>query len=213
MGTLSGEGEGRDRTDAITADGAVDFAELFGGCSAGAVHLELRDFYTPDDPWFQAWLRRDWGEFTTRLVDRPWLKLITDTTARGVAVRRLRVVSEPVSAYIAFEYDTTASNVHAGEDVRWLPRRQAAGLLLPPVDLWVLDDAAVLFNHFTGDGHWKGAGHVELREDTELASRYLSAINEAWRLAIPHADYRPSGPDAWDPGRFAVYPPPDMPHD
>jgi hypothetical protein len=95
-----------------------------------AVHLEMRDSYTPSDPWFRAWLAGDREEFERRL-SRPWLGLIREVTGRGVQVRRARVISEPVTSYIRFEHATTSSNVEAGEQIRWLPRRLASGLLIP----------------------------------------------------------------------------------
>jgi hypothetical protein len=54
-------------------------------------------------------------------------------------------------------YDITAAhNLAAGEQVRWLPRRGAAGLLVPCSDFWVFDDQVLLWNHFAGDGFWVG---------------------------------------------------------
>src|SRR5687768_1302394 len=106
-----------------------------------------------DDPEFIAWQqgkRLDpadraswWGG---------WHDSVSDATARGVAVRRVRIASEPISDYIRYEYDLTFANVLAGEQVRWLPRRQTTGLLLPANDFWVFDNETVLFHHFTGDG-------------------------------------------------------------
>jgi hypothetical protein len=61
-------------------------------------------------------------------------QLIADTVARGVIVRRARVVSEPVSEYIRWEHYVTHANVTAGEDVRWLPRRRATDIPLPGND-------------------------------------------------------------------------------
>lgn len=66
-------------------------------------------------------------------------------TARGVVVRRARIVSEPLSDYCRFEYDVTGPvNLAGGEEVRWLPRRRASDIALPGNDFWVLsayDDA------------------------------------------------------------------------
>jgi hypothetical protein len=84
------------------------------------------------DPRFVAWqngAREDPADIDPGL--RPWLALISETTRRGVAVRRARIVSEPVSEYIRFEHHVTAPNVVAGEDVRWLPRRHVSDLALP----------------------------------------------------------------------------------
>ncbi|MFJ4805953.1 DUF6879 family protein [Streptomyces murinus] len=84
------------------------------------MHLEMRDSYMRDDP-YKPVDRTSWW--------RPWLDVVTEATARGVAMRRLRVVSEPLSDCIRYEYDGTFTNVEAGEDVRWLP--QPAGVGLP----------------------------------------------------------------------------------
>lgn len=84
----------------------------------------------------------------------PWVELIRSATARGVAVRRARIVSEPVTDYIRYEHAGTVVNVHAGERVRRLSRRQASDIALPGNDCWVFDGETVLFNHFSGDGNW-----------------------------------------------------------
>jgi hypothetical protein len=84
-------------------------------CARSALHLEMRDGYTFDDPMFTAWragYRDDQSDPTSWW--RPWLDLIQSAIQRGVAVRRARIVSEPVSEYIRFEYDVTFMNVFVG---------------------------------------------------------------------------------------------------
>nr|WP_282206647.1 DUF6879 family protein [Kitasatospora fiedleri] len=156
------------------------------------MHLEMRDSYMLDDPEFIAWQngkrldpadRESWW--------RSWLDVVAETTSRGVVMRRLRIVSEPVADYIKYEYAVTFPNVAAGEEVRWLPRSRTGDLLLPGLDGWVMDERVVILHHFTGDGQWAGAG-MEVREDTDLASRYLAAYEAAWQRAVPHAEYRPA---------------------
>jgi hypothetical protein len=163
--------------------------DLLRGCSASALHLELRDSYTPGDPWLRSWLDGDRREFERRLNApvRPWLDLIREVTGHGVAVLRLRVVSEPVSDYIRFEYDTSVSNVAAGEQVRWLARRRAADLLLPGCDCWIFDKRRVVSNVFDGPGEWVS---TDLREDAVVAERLAAAFMSAWERGVPHADYR-----------------------
>ncbi|KQV12447.1 hypothetical protein ASE03_30650 [Kitasatospora sp. Root187] len=155
------------------------------------MHLEMRDHYMLDDPEFIAWQqgkrldpadRESWW--------RSWLDVVVETTGRGVAMRRLRVVSEPVTDYIRYEYDVTFPNVAAGEDVRWLPRSRAGDLLLPGLDGWVMDDQVVILHHFTGEGQWAGPG-MEVRVDPALAKQYIVACEAAWERATPHAEYRP----------------------
>src|SRR5580704_18735000 len=144
MEPMSAAGRDRGRIPGVAERAVPPFEDLLRACAVSAVHLEMRDVYTPSDPWFQAWVTGDRGEFERRLL-RPWLGLIREVTGRGVLVRRARVISEPVTEYVRFEHATTSSNVEAGEQVGWLPRRLASELLLPGNDFWVFDTRLVLF--------------------------------------------------------------------
>jgi hypothetical protein len=101
----------------------------------------------------------------------------------------VRVVSEPLADYIRFEYESTALNVAAGEQVRWLPRRRGAGLLVPLNDYWVLDDRLVRFGYFAGNGDFLGD---ELTDDPAIAKACTEAFEAVWERAIPHDEYRPA---------------------
>jgi hypothetical protein len=152
-----------------------------------AIHLEMRDSYTPDDPDWRDWREGRRFDFAERYRD--WFDLIAETTAREVVVRRARIVAEPVTDYIRFEYDATAGlNIAAGEQVRWLPRRRAADLLVPGNDFWIFDESVIVFNHFDGPGNWVDE---ERRDDEELAKRLAGAFETIWERAIPHEEYRP----------------------
>lgn len=165
------------------------FDELLDGAQHSAVHLEMRDAYgvTSEADDFARWKRtgeRDtdpdspyWG---------PWVALIRRTVARGVAVRRARIVSEPVSDYIRYEHAATVVNVQAGELVRWLPRRRASDIALPGNDFWLIDDRLIRWNHFTGNG---ASGGGEMSEDPATAKLCAEAFEAVWQRAIPHADY------------------------
>ncbi|MEI5102072.1 hypothetical protein RB200_30590 [Streptomyces sp. PmtG] len=155
-----------------------------------AVHLEMRDTYQPNDPEFVAWRN---GKRLNPAADRsawwrPFLDVVTQTTARGVVMRRARIVSEPVTDYIQYEYDVTFPNVVAGELVRWLPRRQAADIPLPGTDLWMFDSESVLFTYFSG------AGEVvdrEWRTEPGVIQLVTSAFELVWQRATPHDRYEP----------------------
>jgi hypothetical protein len=190
MEPTSAAGRGRVSITGVAEQPAQPFPELLRACNFSAVHLEMRDVYTPADPWFRAWLAGDQEEFERRLA-RPWLDLIREVGGRGVQVRRARIVSEPVTDYIKFEHATTGSNVAAGEDVRWLPRRQASRLLLPGNDFWVFDDRLVLWNHFTGEGEFSADGR-ELASHPETVKMCATAFNAVWERAIPHGEYQPA---------------------
>ncbi|WP_269853527.1 DUF6879 family protein [Streptomyces sp. RPT161] len=166
------------------------FEELLDSATHSAVHLEMRDSYAVDyeRSGFAAWReghrldpnhRESWW--------RPWLDLVSRTVGRGVVMRRARIVSEPVSEYIQFEHSGTFTNIAAGEQVRWLPRRQASDIALPGNDFWIFDDRLVEFNHFTGDGD--GAGY-ELSEDPAVVKLCSTAFETVWDRGIDHEEYR-----------------------
>lgn len=163
--------------------------ELIEGAVSSLTKLELRDFYLLSDPAYSGWREgkplsevaacyAEWTEFARRMV------------GRGVAMRRVRVVSEPVSDYISFEHAVTPEvNLAAGEQIRWLARQATDGLLLPGADVWIVDDRAAVFYDFSGDGDFAGERVVT---DPAIVNRVAAAVEEAWGLAVRHEDYRPA---------------------
>ncbi len=165
---------------------APTFDDLFGACEQSAVHLEMRDGYMRDDPVYIDWQAGVAIDPAARWPE--WFGLIQRTVGRGVEVRRARIVSEPVSAYIRFEYDVTqAHNITAGEQVRWLPRRQASDIALPGNDFWLFDNRLIQFSHFSGDGDFVAD---ELVDDPKVVEFCSLAFEAVWERAIPHQDYR-----------------------
>lgn len=170
----------------------LNFRDLMEAARTSAVHLEMRDSYGVGDEAddFTEWQRTGRRDADpTSAYWAPWVDLISRACARGVSVRRARVVSEPVTEYIRYEHAGTPVNVHAGEQVRWLPRREAAPLLLPGSDLWIFDGASVLFNHFTGEGDWSEPG-MELRTEPALVKQCEAAFEAVWDHAVPHDQYK-----------------------
>ncbi len=164
------------------------FDELMAGCRS-AVHLEMRDSYAVEyeEGPFAAWrasFRHDPADRASWW--RPWLDLIEETVGRGAVVRRARIVSEPVSEYTRFLYDGTFTNVAAGEQVRWLPRRQASDIALPGNDFWLFDGRLVRWNHFTGEG---ASGGQEVSDDPADATLCAEAFEAVWARATPHDQY------------------------
>ncbi|MGI5418637.1 DUF6879 family protein [Actinomadura luteofluorescens] len=158
-------------------------AEFVADAKRSVRRLEMRDSYMLSDPWWKAWQA---GRFEEYPEPPAWPALIREVTGRGVSVRRARIVSEPVSEYIRFEYATTAGIVTAGERVRWVPRRLAAGLALPGTDCWIVDGDRVLFTFYSGDGEVVGR---ELG-GVEAVTLCLDAFEAAWAVGVDHQDYR-----------------------
>lgn len=167
------------------------FQTLLESARHFARHLELRDVYGLGDELedFRTWQRtgeRDADPASAYWA--PWVDLVRGTVARGVAVQRARVVSEPVTDYIRYEHAGTPVNLHAGEQVRWLPRRQASDLALPGNDCWIFDDFAVLFNHFGGNGEWVEPGW-EVRTEPAVIRLATEAFDAVWERGLPHEKY------------------------
>lgn len=166
------------------------FLDLLAGCSRSAVHLEMRDTYAVD---YESGPFADWrAGFRHDPADRqswwrPWLDLVAETVGRGVAIRRARIVSEPVSEYIRYEHSGTFTNVAAGEQVRWLPRRQASDIALPGNDFWLFDGRLVQWNHFAGDGSSQGP---ELTDAPDAVKLCDTAFETVWGRAVPHDKYK-----------------------
>jgi Family of unknown function (DUF6879) len=112
-------------------------------------------------------------------------------------LRRVRIVSEPVSDYIVFEHAVTPGvNLSAGEEIRWLGRQRVSDLALPVNDLWVLDGRVVQFYYFAGDGSSTGD---EVTEDP--APSTSSAHRRADIVQCPSRPPGPRRPAARDPSR------------
>lgn len=167
--------------------GTEGWAELFGSATAGLDHLEMRDAYALDT---ENERYRWWLEHRTELPreDHPWWELTASTVSRGVRMRRARVVSVPVTEYIAFEYASSWQNAEAGERVRWLARSEASDLLLPGNDFWLIDGERVLFNLFDGDGRPVGK---QLTDDAEVVKAVAASFETVWERAVEHTEFRP----------------------
>ncbi|MFD7554673.1 DUF6879 family protein [Streptomyces sp. NPDC059835] len=155
-----------------------------------AVHLEMRDAYAEDEE-FARWRSGHRYEGDPARLPQwwwPWHETVTGATARGVVMRRARIVSEPVSDYIGYEHDMTFANTAAGELVRWLPRRRAADIALPGTDFWLFDGGRLLLTYFSGDGR---AVDREWCTDPATVALAASAFEVVWERAVPHEEYKP----------------------
>ncbi|TVL88434.1 DUF6879 family protein [Streptomyces sp. SAJ15] len=169
------------------------FAELLAATEYTAVHLEMRDSYAVGDEAddFETFLRSGIPNLDPARSFWPrWMPLVQDAVARGVVMRRARIVSEPVTDYIRYEHAITPLNLQAGEQVRWLPRRHASDIPLPGNDFWLLDNKVVQFHHFTGAGDWAEDGR-ERTTEAAVVELCRTAFEKVWERAVPHEKYIP----------------------
>jgi uncharacterized protein DUF6879 len=163
--------------------------ELFCTLQRDAFHLELRDSYgnpLEDEPLVK-WRA---GVLDDRQYLRPWLAMVRAVTGSGKVIRRLRVITEPVTEYVRFEWEITPDNLAAGEEIRWLPRHLLpAGIEFPcrGLDWWLFDDQLAAFGHFHEDGRVKGS---EIVTDPVVVGQCVRVRDQLWPLAIPHSDYK-----------------------
>ncbi len=112
-----------------------------------------------------------------------WLNTVRARVAGGRVVRRVRVVSLPLSGYNRFGLWTAAFNNDAGEDIRYLARDGAAGL--PEFDYWLFDSHTAARMHFD-DG-------VALDSDLITDPTTMVELNyqrdAAWHRAITRDEF------------------------
>lgn len=117
-----------------------------------------------------------------------WDDLVTSITGKGVTIRRVRIITEPLTDYVRFLHTTTDRNVALGEDIRWLPRQQINSGDYTTDEWWLIDDQKVAFTIFGTDGDFAGAA---VTTDPKIVERCVSVRDTVWNKAIPHDEYVP----------------------
>jgi hypothetical protein len=161
------------------------FDELLAKCNRTALKLEFRDQYMTGDPGYLAWEAGDLDRAVEEYAG--WTTTARVAIDRGVQMKRVRVISEPVSEYIAFEHAVTARvNAAAGEQIRWVPRQRVSDLALPGNDVWIFDDSILQFCLFAGDGRFVAN---EVNTDPEVVKLCVAAFEAAWERGVDHDQY------------------------
>jgi hypothetical protein len=167
--------------------GQHTFAELLEATQTSAIRIEMRDTYDETEQGYAEW--RQTGDISS--YGPSWTEhfaMVSAAVARGVTMRRVRVISEPVSEYIRWEYACTRLNIDAGEDIRWLPRSKAADLMLPGADCWVFDNRLIRWNFQRGDS--TNPRIYTHSSDPRIVRDIVAAFHIAWDRATPHAEYK-----------------------
>ena len=159
------------------------FGALFGSFEHTAFRLELRERY--DSPGEREPLRRFLaGEPDDLAWNRSWLALMAEHAAAGRVVRRVRVVSVPLSEYSRFGLWCAQFAIEAGEDIRYLDRAKAEGL--PDLDYWVFDSRRVAKLHFDHLDRLLGA---EMITDPSVIVELSAARDDAWHRANTRREF------------------------
>lgn len=142
--------------------------------------------YKVDEDDLVAWRSGDYDFLVTSYSG--WRDAVAAMTAEGRTLRRVRVVSEPLSEYQQMAVRFSGPAVDAGEDLRWLPRRLVSTIALPGNDCFVLDGRMAMFNVLDGDND---RSEIQLYTEASVVRFCLEAFETAWSLAVPHHEYRP----------------------
>ncbi|XVQ14805.1 DUF6879 family protein [Spirillospora sp. CA-255316] len=160
-------------------------SELLGQARS-ILKMEMRDDYAVDRVLFAAWRAGDADRVAraaraARRRGAAWVEA-------GTGLRRVKVVSEPLSEYQRFAFECTTQAVDPREDVRWAPRRLVSGIMMPGNDFFLLDDEMVIFNVLDGAD---GQAEQQLSTDSETVKLCREAFESVWAVAIPHREYGP----------------------
>jgi hypothetical protein len=131
-----------------------------------AFRLEtLPEYNVPQEAELLARFRR--GEPVDLPDDHPWLESVRRHCGAGKHMRRVRVVTHPLSDYLRMELSWYRKSVQAGEDIR-ITETQLTG------DFWLFDDQTIVVLHYDSQGRFTGT----TTEQGSL-SRYLSIRDRA----------------------------------
>jgi hypothetical protein len=126
---------------------------------------------------------------------REWVALVRERTATGCAMRRVHVVTEPLTDYLRFELGWSyGPNVDAGEQIGIVP--VPAGKSWPTelpqrTDFWIFDLTVLYALRYDQSGAWLATERVTEPVAIEAARRWREA---ALRLAVPWREYIAGNP-------------------
>jgi len=167
--------------------GADELRPVFATAQRTAFHLETRDDYaTESESDSLAAFRADettdpGGEWFTG-----WTDHVAATVARGVTVRRARIVTEPHNLYTRYLLALSRHNVAAGEEIRYLARNLALPGDAATEDFWLFDERAVAFSLLDSRGFWVGAA---LTDEPAIVAHAVAIRDRVWPAATPFEEY------------------------
>ncbi|MFJ5047969.1 DUF6879 family protein [Streptomyces sp. NPDC088719] len=150
-----------------------------------AFRLETRHGYA-SDRHSPKWGRWKSGADISAEPDNAWRENVRAQTAQGKRFERVRLVDQPLTEGQQYLLASGQGNVAAGEDIRNLPRSQAARLGLPGHDFWLFDSRLVARFVFAEDDTTLG---VVLSEDPAEVALACQARDAAWHHATRTADF------------------------
>jgi hypothetical protein len=117
------------------------------------------------------------GEPVNLPDDHPWLVKVRRHVQAGRVMRRVRLVSSPLSDYLRMEMSWYPKSVEAGEDIRIADLDDHQELTVCKQDFWMFDESVVVTLRYDAEGRF-------LDTDTpEICEPYLKQRD----LALAHS--------------------------
>ena len=159
------------------------FGALFDDFAASAFRLEQLQVYdVPSEVAALAAWRRD-GSVGP---NEAWCRTVRAARSRGASMRRVHVVTEPLSDYVRWELTGMRWSAEAGEDIRVLPAGRLDDWPTTP-DFWLFDDSLGVRMDYDAGGRFLGG-----RPTDDVAP--LMAVRElTLAAATPLGDYLAGG--------------------
>ncbi|WP_280397576.1 DUF6879 family protein [Nocardia carnea] len=168
--------------------GAEELRPVFATAERSAFHLETRDDYASEsESESLAAFRADETIDPGGKWFSGWTDHVAATVARGVAMRRARIVSEPHTLYTRYLLALSRHNIEAGEDIRYLARHEADPSDPATEDFWLFDERAVAFSLLDARGLWVGAA---LTDEPVIVAHAVAVRDRVWAAAAPFEEYR-----------------------
>jgi hypothetical protein len=125
-----------------------DLAWWLQNFERSAFRLEtLPEYNVPQEAEMVARFKR--GEPVDLPDDHPWLERVRHHCRSGKVMRRVRVVSHPLTDYLRMEMSWYRKSVAAGEDIRITETQLTC-------DFWLFDDQTVVVLHYDSEGRFTG---------------------------------------------------------
>ncbi|SMQ71892.1 DUF6879 family protein [Agreia sp. VKM Ac-1783] len=154
----------------------MNLADLFQNYEESAFRLEGLPAYKVDE---ETEALDHFARHGTVPVDfnSEWSQLVAKNVGDGKTMSRLRLLSEPLTTYEAFELEAYKPGINAGEDIR-LQRRSNFPQFVE--DFWLFDERWIAKMNYRADGSWVSADVVEASDEQLTTAReWINAFSKA----------------------------------
>lgn len=153
----------------------MDFNKLFEMFTIEAFRLETLPIYDVEEEKEAIKEFRETGRVVNN-IDKEWMDLLKI----GKPVKRLRLLSNPLSDYEIFELEVYKSNLSYGEDIRIVNRDKFDEQLQ---DFWIFDMKWIGIMKYDKTGKFLDMDfHEASNEEIEMAKKWKEIFENAQKL-------------------------------